>query len=70
MNDYVVRFFLAIFVVEIQPTNAMVDDDDDRPDGGEFTVLFLVRSHWYLPSVADMRLECKNCASCVATGNR
>ena len=32
VNDYVARFFLAIFVVEKQWPNAMVDDDDDRPE--------------------------------------
>jgi hypothetical protein len=33
------RFFLSIFVVEIQRQNAMVGDDDDRP---EVSLLFTI----------------------------
>jgi hypothetical protein len=33
-------FFIYFFLMEIYRLNAMVDndDDDDRPDGGEFVV--------------------------------
>ena len=39
MNDYIARFFFSIFVVEIQRLNAMVGDNDDRP---EVSLLFAV----------------------------
>jgi hypothetical protein len=45
VNDCIARFFLSIFVVEIKRQNAMVGDDDDRP---EVSLLFVVGTGTYL----------------------
>jgi hypothetical protein len=48
LNSDVTRFFLSIFFVAIQRPNAMVGNDDDRP---EVSLLFFVRRLQYLPHV-------------------
>jgi hypothetical protein len=44
VKDYIARFFLSIFVVKIQGQNAMVGDEDDRP---EVSLLFVVATGTY-----------------------
>jgi hypothetical protein len=46
LNSDVTRFFFSIFfLIEIHRPNAMVDDDDDRP---EVSLLFVVGCSTYL----------------------